>query len=105
MVSRLKILQLFKKLHRTRQQVFKDDSRMLEASRQKINEEFRKSKNETSPAKIAELLKVGADVEVILRTSIIQVVHTDSDKALLRPRKDVLLDNVPYCDTSTGKKM
>ncbi|KAJ7399706.1 hypothetical protein BTVI_112184 [Pitangus sulphuratus] len=50
------------------------------AARQKINEEFRNNKDETSEEKINELLKIASDVEVILRTSVIQAIHTDSDK-------------------------
>ncbi|XP_067171623.1 complex III assembly factor LYRM7 isoform X3 [Apteryx mantelli] len=75
-----KVLKLFKLLHRTRQEVFKNDTRALEAARQKINEEFKNNQNETSAEKINELLKIASDVEVILRTSVIQAVHTDSDK-------------------------
>ncbi|KAI1239873.1 Complex III assembly factor LYRM7, partial [Lamprotornis superbus] len=74
------VLKLFKLLHRTRQEVFKNDTRALEAARQKINEEFRNNRDETSEEKINELLKIASDVEVILRTSVIQAVHTDSDK-------------------------
>ncbi|XP_048971988.1 complex III assembly factor LYRM7 isoform X1 [Canis lupus dingo] len=48
------VLQLFKTLHRTRQQVFKNDTRALEAARIKINEEFKSNKSETSPKKIEE---------------------------------------------------
>ncbi|NWI93284.1 LYRM7 factor, partial [Pitta sordida] len=66
--------------HRTRQEVFKSDARALEAAREKINEEFRNYQDETSEEKIIELLKIASDVEVILRTSVIQAVHTDSDK-------------------------
>uniref|UniRef100_A0A8B9U219 Complex III assembly factor LYRM7 n=1 Tax=Anas zonorhyncha TaxID=75864 RepID=A0A8B9U219_9AVES len=75
-----RVLKLFKLLHRTRQEVFKNDTRALEAARQKINEEFKNNQNETSEEKINELLKIASDVEVILRTSVIQAVHTDSDK-------------------------
>ncbi|XP_034511853.1 complex III assembly factor LYRM7 isoform X1 [Ailuropoda melanoleuca] len=71
-----KVLQLFKTLHRTRQQVFKNDTRALEA-RIKINEEFKSNKSETSPKKIEELIKIGSDVELLLRTSVIQGIHTD----------------------------
>ncbi|XP_068780911.1 complex III assembly factor LYRM7-like isoform X5 [Struthio camelus] len=74
------VLKLFKLLHRTRQEVFKNDTRALEAARQKINEEFKNNRNETSAAKINELMKIASDVEVILRTSVIQAVHTDTDK-------------------------
>ena len=72
-----RVLRLFKTLHRTRQQVFKNDARALEAARIKINEEFKCNKSETSPKKIEELIKIGSDVELILRTSVIQGIHTD----------------------------
>ncbi|XP_074788104.1 complex III assembly factor LYRM7 isoform X1 [Athene noctua] len=95
------VLKVFKLLHRTRQEVFKNDTRALEAARQKINEEFKTNQDETSEEKINELLKIASDVEVILRTSVIQAVHTDSDKILLIPRKDLLQDNTPYFDKPT----
>ncbi|KAM4809518.1 complex III assembly factor LYRM7 [Rhinophrynus dorsalis] len=98
MESRMKVLKLFKALHRTRQCVFENDHRALEAARQKINQEFRKNKSESSPAKITELIKIGSDVEILLRTSVIQGVHTDSHTLVLQPRQEVLLDNMPYCD-------
>ncbi|XP_068780907.1 complex III assembly factor LYRM7 isoform X1 [Struthio camelus] len=101
--SELGVLKLFKLLHRTRQEVFKNDTRALEAARQKINEEFKNNRNETSAAKINELMKIASDVEVILRTSVIQAVHTDTDKILLVPRKDLLQDNTPYFDKPTKK--
>ncbi|XP_008638385.2 PREDICTED: complex III assembly factor LYRM7, partial [Corvus brachyrhynchos] len=99
-----KVLKLFKLLHRTRQEVFKNDTKALEAARQKINEEFRNNRDEKSEEKINELLKIASDVEVILRTSVIQAVHTDSDKIVLIPRKDVLQDNTPYLDKPTKKQ-
>ncbi|XP_077861266.1 complex III assembly factor LYRM7 isoform X1 [Macaca mulatta] len=77
MAQAAKVLQLFKTLHRTRQQVFKNDVRALEAARIKINEEFKNNKSETSPKKIEELMKIGSDVELLLRTSVIQGIHTD----------------------------
>ncbi|XP_073481247.1 complex III assembly factor LYRM7 [Aquarana catesbeiana] len=95
----MKALRLFKALHRTRQQVFQNDTRALEGARQRINAEFLKNKNETSPEKISELMKIGQDVEFLLRTTVIQGVHSDSDRIVLRPRSDVLLDNAPFCDT------
>lgn len=100
----IQVLKLFKLLHRTRQEVFKNDTKALEAARQKINEEFRNNRDETSEEKINELLKIASDVEVILRTSVIQAVHTDSDKIVLIPRKDLLQDNTPYLDKPTKKQ-
>ncbi|XP_053158817.1 complex III assembly factor LYRM7 isoform X2 [Hemicordylus capensis] len=103
MMKSLEVLKLFKSLHRTRQQVFKNDLRALEAARLKINEEFKNNKDETSSERIAELMKIGSDVEVILRTSVLQGVHTDTNQVLLIPRKELLLDNVPFCDTPKQK--
>lgn len=97
MDGRMKVLRLFKLLHRTRQQVFKNDDRALEAARQKINEEFKKNKNLSSPEKVAEQMKIGTDVEILLRTSVIQGVYTESNRIALIPRPDVLQDNMPYC--------
>lgn len=91
-------------MHRTRQQVFKNDARALEAARIKINEEFKCNKTETSPKKIEELIKIGSDVELILRTSVIQGIHTDHNTLKLVPRKDLLIENVPYCDAPTQKQ-
>ncbi|KAL4617658.1 complex III assembly factor LYRM7 [Arapaima gigas] len=99
MESRLKVLRLFKVLHRTRQEVFKDDFRALTAARQRINEEFRKNKAETSAETINQMIKFGSEVEAILRQDVIQAVHVDENKIRLRPRESVLLENVPYCDT------
>ncbi|XP_003463837.1 complex III assembly factor LYRM7 isoform X1 [Cavia porcellus] len=99
-----KVLQLFKTLHRTRQQVFKNDARALEAARIKINEEFKSHKSEASPKKIEELMKIGSDVELLLRTSVIQGIHTDHNTLQLVPRKDLLVENVPYCDVPTQKQ-
>lgn len=73
------------------------------AARQKINEEFKNHQDEKSEEKINELLKIASDVEVILRTSVIQAVHTDSNKIVLVPRKDLLQDNTPYFDKPTKK--
>ncbi|XP_009956927.1 PREDICTED: complex III assembly factor LYRM7, partial [Leptosomus discolor] len=49
------VLKVFKLLHRTRQEVFKNDTRALEAARQKINEEFKNNQDETSEEKINEV--------------------------------------------------
>lgn len=40
----LQVLQCFKKLHRTRLNVFKGDEKALTAGRLRINEEFKKNK-------------------------------------------------------------
>ncbi|KAL2100237.1 hypothetical protein ACEWY4_004631 [Coilia grayii] len=102
MESRLKVLRVFKALHRTRLNVFKEDDRALAAGRQKINEEFRKNMYETSGENIEKMIKMAADVEKVLRHSVVQMEHV-GDALLLRPREDLLLENVPYCDTPRKK--
>ncbi|XP_040905901.1 complex III assembly factor LYRM7 [Toxotes jaculatrix] len=103
MAARLKVLSVFKALHRTRMAVFKDDSRALTAARLKINEEFRKNKNETSEENIEKMIKMGSDVEVVLRETVLQMEHVEENKLLLRPRESLLLENVPYCDQPRKK--
>uniref|UniRef100_A0A8C6SMB5 LYR motif containing 7 n=1 Tax=Neogobius melanostomus TaxID=47308 RepID=A0A8C6SMB5_9GOBI len=98
MGTRLKVLQAFKALHKTRQEVFKDDYRALTAARLKINEEFRKNKMETSEENIQKMIKMSLDVEIVLRKAVVQMEHVSNDKLVLRPRESLLLENVPYCD-------
>ncbi|KAM9519258.1 complex III assembly factor LYRM7 [Salvelinus alpinus] len=99
MASRLKVLRVFKALHRTRMELFKEDTRALTAARRKINEEFRKNKNETSEENINQMIKMAAGVEVFLRQDVVQAEHVAEDRIQLRPRESLLLENVPYCDT------
>ncbi|XP_056904420.1 complex III assembly factor LYRM7 isoform X1 [Takifugu flavidus] len=109
MGTRLKVLRVFKQLHRTRRDVFKDDDIALKAdfvykaARLKINEEFRKNRTETSEEKINQMIKLGSNVETVLRESVIQVEHVGEAKLLLRPRESLLLENVPYCDEPRKK--
>ncbi|MBN3310699.1 complex III assembly factor LYRM7 [Amia ocellicauda] len=104
MESRMKVLRLFKTLHRARLDVFKDDTSTLAAARQKINEEFKKNRNETSVENINQMIKMGSDVETILRKTVIQGVHTADNRITLRAREELLLDNVPYCDNPRKKE-
>ncbi|XP_061821334.1 complex III assembly factor LYRM7 [Nerophis lumbriciformis] len=103
MGTRLKVLSVFKSLHRTRMAVFKDDERALTAAKLKINEEFLKNKNESSEENIEKMIKMGSDVEVVLRKSVLQMEHVGDQKLLLRPRESLLLENVPYCDQPRKK--
>ncbi|XP_027863165.1 complex III assembly factor LYRM7 [Xiphophorus couchianus] len=103
MGTRLKVLSVFKKLHRTRMDVFREDERALTAAKLKINEEFKKNKNETSEENIEKMIKMGSDVEAVLRETVLQVEHVAENKLLLRPREGVLLENVPYCDEPRKK--
>ncbi|XP_070772679.1 complex III assembly factor LYRM7 [Enoplosus armatus] len=103
MGTRLKVLNVFKTLHRTRLAVFKHDDTALTAARLKINEEFRKNKNETSEENIKKMIKMGSDVEAVLRETVMQMEHVGKNKLLLRPRESLLLENVPYCDQPRKK--
>ncbi|XP_073338240.1 complex III assembly factor LYRM7 [Pagrus major] len=103
MGTRLKVLRAFKTLHRTRMAVFKDDDAALTAARLKINEEFQKNKAETSEENIQKMIKMGTDVEIILRQSVLQMEHVGEKTLMLRPRESLLLENVPYCDQPRKK--
>ncbi|XP_008426941.1 complex III assembly factor LYRM7 [Poecilia reticulata] len=103
MGTRLKVLSVFKKLHRTRMDVFREDERALTAARLQINEEFKKNKNETSEEDIEKMIKMGSDVEAVLRETVLQVEHVAENKLRLRPREGLLLENVPYCDEPRKK--
>ncbi|XP_064356060.1 complex III assembly factor LYRM7-like isoform X1 [Dromaius novaehollandiae] len=72
MGSRGQVLKLFKLLHRTRQEVFKNDTRALEAARQKINEEFKNNQNETSAEKINECLYPG---KICYKTTLLTLIN------------------------------
>eukprot|EP00064_Thunnus_orientalis_P004466 superscaffoldBa00000406_g4478 len=98
MGTRLEVLRVFKTLHRTRMAVFKDDNRALTAARLKINEEFRKNKNEASEENIKKMIQMGSSVEAVLRETVLQMEHVGEKELLLRPRESLLLENVPYCD-------
>lgn len=103
MGTRLKVLRVFKALHRTRLDVFREDERALSAGRLKINEEFRKNKDETSEENIQKMIKMASDVETILRLTVIQAEHVAEDTIQIRPRESLLLENVPYCDEPRKK--
>ncbi|XP_028323900.1 complex III assembly factor LYRM7 [Gouania willdenowi] len=103
METRLKVLRVFKTLHRTRMEVFKEDDRALTAARLKINEEFRKNKDEKAEENIQKMIKMGSDVEIVLRQNVLQMEHVGEETLMLRPREDLLLENVPYCDQPRDK--
>ena len=51
---------------------------MIEGARVKIKEEFWKNRNVTSVGAVQELIKVGEDSVMVLKTSVIQAAATDS---------------------------
>lgn len=70
-MSRSKILQIFKDLHRAAQRAFDGDARTLEGARQRINEEFRKELN--ADDKIDKKLKTAEDVVLVLDKQVVQL--------------------------------
>ncbi|CAK9799048.1 Complex III assembly factor LYRM7 [Anthophora plagiata] len=100
---RRKVLHMFKKLHRTRMNAFRDDENALKVVRAKINEEYKKYKNVQNTAAIEELNKFAEEVEHEVRTTVIQAVETEPGKFALRITPDTqLLDNVPYKDEQSN---
>lgn len=88
------MLSCYRSLHRARLKVFKDDTRALEAGRQRIRNEFMKHKSETDPSKIAELISMAENAEAFLRCNVVQGVQTDRSTFRLRITEDTeLLDN------------
>lgn len=91
------MLAAFRKLHKTRQSVFRDDIRALTAARQKINEEFRKNIAVTDESAIKELVDFANAVEHEMRTTIIQAVEVEPGKYQARITKDTaLMENVEF---------
>ncbi|XP_060604650.1 complex III assembly factor LYRM7-like [Ruditapes philippinarum] len=75
--SRLRVLSIFKQLHKTRKSVFKGDTYALGVVREKINEEFRNNKDVNDSQKIEELLTVAKDAEIAVRTNIVQMEYNN----------------------------
>ncbi|XP_037947340.1 complex III assembly factor LYRM7-like [Teleopsis dalmanni] len=97
MANPKRVLQIFKKLHRTRQVVFRNDERTLDAARKQINEAFFKSKNETDDAEINKMIKLAEAVEKELRTNVIQAVQKEDNVFTVEITKDTTkLDNFPF---------
>ncbi|XP_028049854.1 complex III assembly factor LYRM7 isoform X2 [Monomorium pharaonis] len=99
---RREVLQVFKKLHRTRLRTFEGDDYALQV-RDKINKEYKKYKNVTNQMAIEELNKFAKEVEHEIRTTVIQAVETAPGRVALRLTSDVLVDNVPYKDQKNSK--
>ncbi|KAK3913411.1 Complex III assembly factor LYRM7 [Frankliniella fusca] len=96
-VLRKEVLAAFRKLHKTRQKVFRDDIHALTAAREKINEEFRKNMAVSDEAAIKELVDFAKAVEYEMRTTIIQTVEVAPGRFAARIREDTaMLDNVEF---------
>lgn len=66
------VLNAFKRLHRTKDFVFQGDEKAVMGARVLINENFQKNKNVEDDGEIKKLLKLAKDVDVELRTNVIQ---------------------------------
>ncbi|KAL9896508.1 complex III assembly factor LYRM7 isoform 2-T2 [Glossina fuscipes fuscipes] len=87
----------FKKLHRTRQNVFAGDDRALAAGRKEINDRFKANMKETDEDAMKKMLKLAVDANRELRTSVIQAHEKASGIYELRIRDETTrLDNVLF---------
>uniref|UniRef100_A0A1Q3G2X1 Complex III assembly factor LYRM7 n=1 Tax=Culex tarsalis TaxID=7177 RepID=A0A1Q3G2X1_CULTA len=77
---RKEALKWYKTLQRTKDQVFVGDKRAIEAARQRIREEFIKNKDLTEEKDIKEKIKIAHDVDIELRSAVVQVVKIDENR-------------------------
>ncbi|GAB6031937.1 hypothetical protein CHUAL_010325 [Chamberlinius hualienensis] len=91
------VLSCFRRLHRTRRLIFRGDQFALQATRKRINDEFRGSMLETDSEVIKEKIKLGNEVETLLRTQVIQAsLKSDGIIYELRPNKETqMTDTLP----------
>lgn len=76
-MSRNKVLNAFKELHRIAQKTFDGDKRALAEARNKINDGFRQ---EIAEEEFPEKLKLAKDVGEILKRQVVQAVkNPESD--------------------------
>ncbi|KAH8278373.1 hypothetical protein KR018_001351, partial [Drosophila ironensis] len=91
------VLSAFKKLHRTREYVFKGDAQALAAGRLKINESFLQNRSESNEEEIQKMIKLAQDVAHELRTNVIQAKKREDDVYELRITPETTrLDNVVF---------
>lgn len=90
---RRSVLSSFRRLHRTRQQVFAGDEAALSAARIRINEDYKKNKDCTDAEKVQEMIQFAEAVEAELRCTVVQAVQskdgTFGKLTLIRFPKDI----------------
>lgn len=92
-------MKAFKSLHNARKAVFREDELALEASRRKINEEYRKNKYVTDAQVIKELVKFSHEVEKELKSQVVQARQVRPGHYELRITPETeKLDNFPFKD-------
>jgi len=91
-------VRLYKALHRTVQRVFRGDRAAMFAARDKVCEEFDKSKGVSNQNSINELLKQGWDANKILSESVVQLQRKDEDRwdLNIRPGETHMFENNPF---------
>lgn len=90
-MNRLKVLGLYKRLYRTRNQIFQDDSITLNKSLERLRNDFRLNKDITDQKSIDKLIKTGKEVDRILRTQVLQTTKTEKDNVYKLKVKDYML--------------
>uniref|UniRef100_A0A2M4C3T6 Complex III assembly factor LYRM7 n=1 Tax=Anopheles marajoara TaxID=58244 RepID=A0A2M4C3T6_9DIPT len=94
---RREALRWYKILQRTKNEVFAGDFRTLTAARQRIREEYIKNKDLTDEKEIQEKIKIAKDVDVELRSSVVQAVRKNPTVFEARITPDTRkLDNVMF---------
>lgn len=91
--NRLKVIELYKKLLKTRNTIFENDNAQLAATITRLRNTFRENKNETDSQKIKELIKLGTDVNRLLRTSVYQTVKVSDTRFQLKIKPHMLVDD------------
>jgi len=99
-------VRLYKALHRTVQRVFRGDRAAMFAARDKVCEEFDKSKGVSNQNSINELLKQGWDANKILSESVVQLQRKDEDRwdLNIRPGETHMFENNPFRDDVTEEE-
>ncbi|XP_011498825.1 PREDICTED: complex III assembly factor LYRM7 [Ceratosolen solmsi marchali] len=94
---RAEVLRIYKKLHRTRQEIFQQDEHALTVLRRKLYEEFKKNKNVTDESSIKELIKFANEVDHEFRTTVIQICEKRPGVFEARITEYTQMhDNIPY---------
>lgn len=88
-----KVLNLYKRLYITRNQLFQDDQPTLAKTLERLRNDFRVNKNETDVKKIEELIKTGKEVDRLLRTNILQTVKTEKENVFRLKVKPYMIQN------------
>lgn len=90
-MNRSKVITLYKRLLKTRNQVFQGDTQTLNNSLTRLRNDFRANKEETDEKKIAQLIKTGKEVDRILRTQVLQTIKTEKENVFKLNVKDYML--------------